>query len=161
MNSIDSVNYLEGKIRTYESRIGKLSAQIDALMAEVSRTEALLNSAKNLLRDEIERGGRFDRKERPSQPLSERISVLSVTDAITAVVNSSPGPIHADQVLKQLREAGRTPRAKNPKNSVVSLLHRGVKSGLYDKVGPNLFAKLGGPNQGAGVQAAEEEQSAE
>ncbi len=51
-------------------------------------------------------------------------------------------PIHADQVLKRLREAGKAPKGKTPKNSVVSLLLRGVKQGLYDKVGPNLFAPI-------------------
>jgi len=48
----------------------------------------------------------------------------------------------APQVLKKLREAGKAPKGKTPKNSVVSLLLRGVKQGLYDKVGPNLFAPI-------------------
>lgn len=142
MTSTDAVRYLEDKIRSNEGKLGKLSAQIDALHAEVKRTQALLNSAKTLLKDELARTGKSDQETRTSQTLSERISVLSLSEAITEIVNYSQAPIHADQVLRRLREGGRSPRAENPKNSVVSLLHRGVKSGLYRKVGPNLFAAI-------------------
>lgn len=142
MPNQDAIKYLEVKIRTYERRIGRLNAEMDALRVGLSRTETLLNSAKTLLKDELGGQGRLNQNQKVDQTLSERISVLSMSDAITEIVNSNPGPIHADQVLKRLREAGRTPRAKNPKNSVVSMLHKGVKAGLYSKVGPNLFARL-------------------
>ncbi len=115
-------------------------AQIDTLDAELSRMEALLNSARILLKDEQGKmqkpGGVTEER------LSERLAVLSFSEAIAEIVNSSDGAIHADQVLKKLREAGKLSSAKNPKNSVVSLLHRGVKSGRYDKVGPNLYAPI-------------------
>lgn len=140
MESKDAVHYLREKVRFYESKISKILAQMDALRAELNRTESLLNSASILLKDELSKGrvsGSLPVKQRP---LSARIPLLSFSDAITEIVNSSRGPIHADQILKILREAGKLPRAKKPKNSIVSLLHRGVKSGLYDKVGPNLFA---------------------
>jgi len=139
MNSHDFASQLRIKIRDYEDEIGRLTARVDALLAEISELESLRNSARILLQDDS--GSRRISKGEPLK-LSERISVLSFSEAISEIVNSSQGPIHADQVLKQLREAGRSPRAKNPKNSVVSLLHRGVKSGLYRKVGPNLFAAI-------------------
>ena len=142
MESKDAVRYLKDKMRSYENRISELIAKIDALEAELNRTEALLNSANVLLKDELGKSGVSGGLSIKRQPLLARISLMSLFDAITEIVNSSKGPIHADQVLKKLREAGRASRAKNPKNSVVSLLHRGVKSGLYDKVGPNLFAPI-------------------
>ena len=140
MDAIDAVQYLREKIRSYENRISGIIAQIDILDAELSQTEALLNSARILLKDE--QGKRQTSGRLTDEPLSERLAVLSFSEAIAEIVNSSDGPIHADQVLKKLREAGKLSRAKNPKNSVVSLLHRGVKSGLYDKVGPNLYAPI-------------------
>jgi len=143
MESKDAALYLEDRIRYFQNKLGKLGAQMDALQAEVNRTEAILNSAKILLKEELARTGKSDHAKGTQQSLSERISSLSFSEAITEIVNSSKAPIHADQVLRRLREAGRIPRAKNPKNSVVSLLHRGVKSGLYRKVGPNLFAATG------------------
>lgn len=140
MDANDAVQYLREKIRSYENRISGIIAQIDILDAELSQTEALLNSARILLKDEL--GKRQTSGRLTDEPLSERLAVLSFSEAIAEIVNSSDGPIHADQVLKKLREAGKLSRAKNPKNSVVSLLHRGVKSGLYDKVGPNLYAPI-------------------
>jgi hypothetical protein len=139
MNSQDFAGQLRVKIRDYEDEIGRLTARVDALLAEISELQSLRNSAMILLQDES--GSRRNANDGPLT-LSEKISVLSLSEAIAEIVNSSQGPIHADQVLKKLREAGRSPRAKNPKNSVVSLLHRGVKSGLYKKVGPNLFASI-------------------
>lgn len=140
MDANDAVQYLREKIRSYENRISGIIAQMDVLDAELSQTDALLNSARILLKDEqgkSQTSGRLT-----VEPLSERLAVLSFSEAIAEIVNSSDGPIHADQVLKKLREAGKLSRAKNPKNSVVSLLHRGVKSGLFDKVGPNLYAPI-------------------
>lgn len=140
MDANDAIQYLREKIRSYENRISGIIAQIDTLDAEFSQTEALLNSARILLKDEQGKGQTSGRL--TDEPLSERLAVLSFSEAIAEIVNSSDGPIHADQVLKKLREAGKLSRAKNPKNSVVSLLHRGVKSGLFDKVGPNLYAPI-------------------
>lgn len=140
MDANDAIQYLREKIRSYENKISGIIAQIDTLDAELSQTEALLNSARILLKDEQGKGQTSGRL--TDEPLSERLAVLSFSEAIAEIVNSSDGPIHADQVLKKLREAGKLSRAKNPKNSVVSLLHRGVKSGLFDKVGPNLYAPI-------------------
>jgi len=139
MNSDDFAGHLKTKIRDYENETVQLTARVDALLAKIGELESLRNSARILLQDETTT--RSDIKDRPPT-LSDRIPILSFSDAIFEIVNSSQGPIHADQVLKMLREAGKSPRGKNPKNSVVSLLHRGVKSGLYRKVGPNLFAAI-------------------
>lgn len=140
MESKDAISYLQKKIRTYELSISRIMAQIDALEAEVNSTEALLKSARALLMDELGKTRVPGNLTLTSNQEFKRLSVLSFSDAIIEVVNNSPGPIHADQVLKKLREAGKVSRAKNPKNSVVSLLHRGVKSGLIKKVGANLYA---------------------
>jgi hypothetical protein len=142
MDTTKAIGYLEDKIRSYEARISELRAQRDALEAAMRETQALLNSAQVLLRDELESAREASGVEPSSFPLRARLANLSLTESIFEIVNSSPGPIHADQVLKQLREAGRSPKGKNPKGSVVSILHRGVEQGLYDKVGPNLFAPL-------------------
>ncbi len=140
MESKNAVGYLKEKIHSYEMSISKLLAQIDALEVEVNTNEVLLNSARALLMDELGKTGVSGNLTVKSNHELERINVLSFSDAIIEIVNTSRGPIHADQVLKKLREAGKISRAKNPKNSVVSLLHRGVKSGLIKKTGPNLFA---------------------
>lgn len=143
MNSSDAIDYLQKKIRSYEAKISELQAQRDALEAAISETQALLNSAQVLLKDELQ-AARNDRGfiMPPVLPLAMRLANVNLTEAIFEIVNSSPGPIHADQVLKKLREAGKAPRGKRPKNSVVSILHRGVKQGMYDKVGPNLYAPI-------------------
>jgi hypothetical protein len=142
MNSGDAILYLKSKMRLYEERIAELTAQIDALHVEADRTAALLNSAQILLRDEMDKMKSTSRAKITTRPLSERLALLSFSEAIAEIINSSGRPIHADQILRRLREAGKVSKAKNPKNSVVSLLHRGVKSGLYSKVGPNLFAPI-------------------
>jgi len=142
MNSSDAIDYLQKKIRSYEAKISELQAQRDALEAAISETQALLNSAQVLLKDELQVARKGSGVDISSLPLAARLANLNLTEAIFEIVNSSPGPIHADQVLKKLREAGKAPRGKTPKNSVVSLLLRGVKQGLYDKVGPNLFAPI-------------------
>ncbi len=142
MESKNAVNYLQEKIRSYEMSISKIMAQTDALEVEANNIEILLNSARVLLMDELGKTGVSGSLSVTADKELERIYVLSFSDAIIEIVNNSRGPIHADQILKRLREAGKISRAKNPKNSVVSLLHRGVKSGLIKKVGPNLFAPL-------------------
>ena len=142
MNPTDAIDYLQKKIRFYEDRISELQAQRDALEAAISETQALLNSAQVLLKDELQTARRASGVDVSSLPLTARLANLNLTEAIFEIVNSSPGPIHADQVLKKLREAGKAPKGKTPKNSVVSLLLRGVKQGMYDKVGSNLFAPI-------------------
>ncbi len=142
MQTRDAVDYLQEKIRSYEARISELRAQRDALEAAMRETQALLNSAQVLLKDELASARKGGGADPSSFPLAARLASLSLTEAIFEIVNSSPGPIHADQVLKKLRDAGRGPQGKRPKASVVSILHRGVNQGMYDKVGPNLFAPL-------------------
>ncbi len=142
MNASDAIDYLQKKIRSYEAKISELQAQRDALEAAITETQALLNSAQVLLKDELQAARRASGVDISSLPLAARLANLNVTEAIFEIVNSSPGPIHADQVLKKLRQAGKGPKGKTPKNSVVSLLLRGVKQGMYDKVGPNLFAPI-------------------
>ena len=142
METGDAIDYLQKKTRSYEARISELKAQRDALDAAIRETQALLNSAQVLLRDELESAKKASDADVSSFPLRARLASLSLTESIFEIVNSSPGPIHADQVLKQLREAGKSPKGKRPKGSVVSILHRGVEQGMYDKVGPNLFAPI-------------------
>jgi len=142
MDSGEAIDYLQDKIRSYEARISELRAQRDALDAALRETQALLNSAQVLLNDELVSAKEVGGGDVSSFPLRARLANLSLTEGIFEIVNSSPGPIHADQVLKKLREAGKTPQGKNPKVTVVSILHRGVSQGMYDKVGPNLFAPI-------------------
>lgn len=142
MNTSDAVDYLQKKVRSYEAKISELQAQRDALEAAIRETQALLNSAQVLLKDELQAARRASGVEISSLPLAARLANLNLTESIFEIVNSSPGPIHADQVLKKLREAGKAPQGKRPKGSVVSILHRGVKQGMYDKAGPNLFAPI-------------------
>jgi len=142
MNSSDAIDYLQKKIRSYEAKISELQAQRDALETAISEIQALLNSARILMKDEIQATRKARGVDISSLPLAARLATLNLSEAIFEIVNSSPGPIHADQILKKLREAGKGPKGKTPKNSVVSLLLRGVKQGLYDKVGPNLFAPI-------------------
>ena len=142
MQTGDAIDYLQDKIRSYEARISELKAQRDALEAAMRETQALLNSAQVLLKDELTSAREVAGADPSSFPLAARLVNLNLTEAIFEIVNSSPGPIHADQVLKKLRDAGKAPQGKRPKGSVVSILHRGVNQGMYDKVGPNLFAPL-------------------
>ncbi len=142
MNTRDAVNYLQNKIRSYEAKISELQAQRDALEAAIKETQALRNSAQVLLKDELQVARKASGEEVSSFPLAARIANLSLTESIFEIVNSTPVAIHADQVLKKLREAGKAPRGRRPKGSVVSILHRGVKQGMYDKVGPNLFRPI-------------------
>jgi len=142
MGTGDAIDYLQEKTRSYEARISELKAQRDALDAAIRETQALLNSAQVLLRDELDSARKASGSDVSSFPLRARLANLNLTESIFEIVNSSPGPIHADQVLKQLREAGKSPKGKRPKGSVVSILHRGVEQGMYDKVGPNLFAPI-------------------
>ena len=142
MNTSDAIDYLQKKVRSYEAKISELQAQRDALEAAIRETQALLNSAQVLLKDELQAARKATGMDVSSLPLAARLANLNLTESVFEIVNSSPGPIHADQVLKKLREAGKTPHGKRPKNSVVAILHRGVKQGMYDKVGPNLFAPI-------------------
>jgi hypothetical protein len=143
MNTGDAIDYLQEKLRSYEAKISELQAQRDALEAAIRETQAQMKSAQVLLKDELQAAGNSNGVEISSLPLAARLANLNLTESIFEIVSSSPGPIHADQVLKKLREAGQAPQGKRPKGSVVSILHRGVKEGMYDKVGPNLFAPIG------------------
>lgn len=143
MNTNDAIDYLQEKLRSYEAKISELQAQRDALQAAIRETQAQLNSAQVLLKDELQAARNASGAEISSFPLAARLANLNLTESIFEIINSSPGPIHADQVLKKLREAGKAPHGKSPKASVVSILHRGVKEGMCDKVGPNLFAPIG------------------
>lgn len=142
MDRRDAIDYLQKKIRSYQEKISELQAQRDAVEAAINRTQALLNSAQVLLRDEFQAARKANGVEISSLPLAARLASLNLTESVFEIVNSSPGPIHADQILKKMREAGKAPQGKRPKSSVVSILHRGVKQGMYDKVGPNLFAPI-------------------
>ena len=142
MRTRDAIDYLQDKIRAYEARISELKAQRDALEVVMRETQTLLNSAQVLLKDELVSAREVAGADPSSFPLAARLANLSLTEAIFEIVNSSPGPIHADQVLKKLRDADKALQGRRPKGSVVSILHRGVNHGMYDKVGPNLFAPL-------------------
>jgi seryl-tRNA synthetase len=142
MNTRDFIIHLEEKVRSYEAKISELQAKRDALQTAIGETQALLNSAQVLLKDELQAARNASGAEISLLPLAARLANLNLTESIFEIVNSNAGPIHADQVLKKLREAGKTPKGKSPKNTVVSLLHRGVGQGMYDKVGPNLFAPV-------------------
>jgi hypothetical protein len=161
MDTRDAVDYLEDKVRSYEAKISELQAKRDALDAAIRETQTLLNSAQVLLKDEVQTTRRVGTPAGTPLPLGARLASLNLTESIFEIVNSSPGPIHADEVLRKLREAGKSPRGKLPKGTVVSILHRGVNQGMYDKVGPNLFAAirqrreatssmLGSPSEGVG-----------
>lgn len=143
MDTSQAIDYLQEKLRSYEARISELQAQRDALEAAIRETQAKLNSAQVLLKDELQAARNAGGLEVSTLPLAARLANLNLTESVFEIVNSSPGPIHADQVLKKLREAGKAPQGKRPKGSVVSILHRGAKEGMYDKVGPNLFAPIG------------------
>jgi hypothetical protein len=95
-----------------------------------------------LLKDELQAVTKVSTTGSAPLPLAARLANLNLTESIFEIVNASPGPIHADQVLRQLREAAKSPQGKLPKGTVVSILHRGVSQGMYDKVGPNLFAPI-------------------
>lgn len=135
MENTEAIRYLKEKTRTYEQRLNEIKAQVSTLETEANYLQGLIKSANALIRAEMSGGS-------PHDAMSEKLSVLSLSEAIDAIVNSSKGPIHADEVLRKLREAGKALVAKNPKNSIVTLLHRGVKSGRYTKVGPNLYAPI-------------------
>lgn len=138
MDRNEAMDYLQGRIRSYEQKISKLQAQKDAITVVIDRTRTLLNSAKALLRDELLLAG----KEGSLEIIETPLSLMTLTDAISKIVNSVDGAIHADLVLKKLLDAGKAPTGKRPKNSVASILNRGVKAGQYRKVGPNLFAPI-------------------
>jgi hypothetical protein len=142
MNTRDAIDYLEDKVRSYEAKISELQAKRDALDVAIRETQALLNSAQVLLKDEVQAAKRVGTAASTPLPLAARLANLNLTESIFEIVNSSPGPIHADEVLRKLREAGKGPRGKMPKGTVVSILHRGVSQGMYDKVGANLFAAI-------------------
>lgn len=148
MNTAGAIDYLEDKVRAYEARISELQAKRDALDAAIRETQALLNSAQVLLKDELQAATKGSTPAGATLPLAARLANLSLTESIFEIVNSSPGPIHADEVLRKLREAAKSPKGKVPKGSVVSILHRGVSQGMYDKVGPNLFAAIRERRQG-------------
>jgi hypothetical protein len=142
MNTRDAIDYLEDKVRSYEARVSELQAKRDALDVAIRETQALLNSAQVLLKDELQAATRPSTATGAPLPLAARLANLNLTESIFEIVNSSPGPIHADEVLRKLREAAKSPKGKIPKGTVVSILHRGVSQGMYDKVGPNLFAAI-------------------
>ena len=138
MNSPGAVEYLKNKIRDYEDGLSKIRAEIATLESESTRIQGLIKSASALLKEEL---GQRDVVENPT-PAEEflaRLGTMSISDAIEAIVYKAQKPIHADEILRQLKQAGIIFEAKSPKNSVVSLLHRGIKAGMYVKVGPNLF----------------------
>jgi hypothetical protein len=105
MESKDAAIYLEDRIRYFQNKLGKLGAQMDALQAEVNRTEAILNSAKILLKEELARTGKSDHAKGTQQSLSERISSLSFSEAITEIVNSSKAPAPSRGEIRAIQES--------------------------------------------------------
>lgn len=138
-NVSELTKYLQEKVRAYEKKVSELQAQRDALEAEITRLQVLLKSAQALLHEERRSSGLGTNAEAKPDSLIARLANMTLSAAIFEIVYSNPDPIHADLVLKKLREAGKAPKGKTPKNTVVSLLHRGIEKGIYEKVGPNLF----------------------
>jgi hypothetical protein len=139
---MEGIVYLREKIHEYEQKITELQAKRDSLDAAIHETQALLNSARALLDDELRARQTTLTVETLGSPTLPRLANLSLTEAILEIVQVSPGPIHADNVLRQLVQAGIRPKSKAPKNSVVSILLRHVKKGRIRKVGPNLFVGI-------------------
>lgn len=138
MTAEEGVTWLRERIRAYEGKLADLQAEMDALQIQRDRTQNLVSSARILLQAE-RHGNRIEH----GQPDVE-LAGLSLTEAAIRIVESSPDPIHADLVLRRLMEAGKTPKSKNPKNSVVTVLLRASRNGDIRKVGPNLFASRDG-----------------
>jgi hypothetical protein len=59
-----------------------------------------------LLRDELDSARKASGSDVSSFPLRDGHANLNLTESIFEIVDCSPGRIHADQALKQLREAG-------------------------------------------------------
>lgn len=141
-NSMEGITYLRAKMREYEQKISELQARRDSLDAAIHETQALLESARALLDAEL-RAKHMGPASQTSEPSAvSRLANLSLTEAILEIVQASPGPIHADNVLRKLIQAGMRPKSKVPKNSVVSILLRHVKKGRIRKIGPNLFSRV-------------------
>jgi hypothetical protein len=141
-NSMEGIVYLRKKIHEYEQKITESQARRDSLDAAIHETQSLLNSARALLDDELRARQTTSTAETLGLPTLSRLANLSLTEAILEIVQASPGPIHADNVLRQLVQAGIRPKSKAPKNSVVSILLRHVEKGRIRKVGPNLFVGI-------------------
>lgn len=130
-------------VQSYEEQLEKMQAQVATLEERIAAVRSLLKSAQRLLAKEQKAEERRLKEakvavEQVSRPVeAKRYAGMTLKDAIFTVLSETQGPMHANEVLDELRRGGADLRARNPKLSIVSTLHRDKER--YRKTAPNTF----------------------
>lgn len=139
----EKLRYLRTTVQSYEQEIEKIDKQITTLQERMAAMKDLLKSALKVLDKEEKAQQRQPKKaefaiEKAASPVeANRYAGLALKEAIFSILSKAHRPMHADEVLEELERGGAALRAKNPKLSIVSTLHRDKER--YRKTAPNTF----------------------
>jgi len=139
----EKLRYYRTTVQSYDQQLEKMQAQVATLEERIAAVKALRKSVQRLLAKEQKAQQRrlkkvtFPAEEVPSPIEASRYAGMTLKEAIFSVLSKAQRPMHANEVLGELERGGAHLRAKNPKLSIVSTLHRDKER--YRKTAPNTF----------------------
>lgn len=132
----EKLKYLRVTVQSYEEQLEKMRHDRKVLDGRIDAIEALLKSAKKLLKTEMEKSG-ISLEKVAEAVKTGKYAKMTLKEAIYSVLSEARRPMHVDQVLEELEKGGAELKAKDPRLSIASTLHRDNER--YRKTGPNTF----------------------
>ena len=78
-------------------------------------------------------------------PRQARFAAASLAEAVLAVLDQASRSLHANEIVRQIWDIGSDRDHKKAKHSLVSTLSQGVKSGSWERTGPNTYRAIQQP----------------
>ena len=120
------------EIETYEREIVELRERQLEMEEQIRERQRLKGQAEALYKDMVQRAGVENERQRRYRFLSKTLA-----EAIYETMREAGTEMHAEDVLKRLKEGGAVIRAQRPILTVTSILSRNKDT--YDRVGPNTY----------------------
>jgi len=139
----EKLRYYRTTVQSYEQELERIEGRVVTLEDRRAAVKALLKSAQRLLAKEQKaqqrrlKEAKLPVEQVPSPIEASRYAGMTLKEAIFSVLSKAQRPMHANEVLEELERGGADLRAKNPKLSIVSTLHRDKER--YRKTAPNTF----------------------
>lgn len=158
---MDLIEHLQQRLRELAKRMGTIDGKRKALDDERSDVAELYRATELVLKAELKAKGLADTEETSWAGIKSKLRTMTLKDAVLTIVSAmGEQGIHADNILKVLRDAGFPLRAQEPKRSIVGTIHHEINNyGTYEKIAPNTFRAIRGATMAVQNELLEIEKS--
>lgn len=124
----------------YKKRLAVLRAEQNKLAGEVRLLLSRLTLVEDLLK--LESPQHMPNGDSQTELTNQGYESLSVKDAVEKVLRERGTPMHAREVMETLQSHGVRLSQKDPLATVVTILLRGQRAGVYERTGRNEYRFL-------------------